>query len=152
MSIGLESPQSKVLGNYRHGHARGSGDTTTYNCWSLMKGRCRNPNHHKYAIYGGRGIKVCERWLSFINFLADMGEKPVGMTLERKDVNGNYTLENCEWATQKTQQNNKRNNRVLTFNGLTMNASQWSEHLGIPAGSIRCRLSKGWSIERVLSK
>jgi hypothetical protein len=67
-----------------------------------MKGRCLNPNNTSYPDYGGRGIEVCERWLhSFENFLADMGERPTGMTLDRKSNDGNYTKRNCRWATRK---------------------------------------------------
>ncbi len=138
--------------NYRHGHTWSYGYSTTYNSWALMKSRCFNPKSPKYPIYGARGIKVCERWRdSFPNFLSDMGEKPRGTTLERKNVNGDYTPKNCEWATPKKQANNKRNNRILTFNGLSMTTSQWSEHLNIPFTRLRMRLHRGWSIERVLS-
>lgn len=92
----------------KHGHARAGQLTPTYNTWSAMLGRCTRPSHAKWEAYGARGITVCDRWLSFENFLADMGERPPGTTLDRVDVDGNYTRANCRWATPKEQRANQR--------------------------------------------
>ncbi len=85
----------------------------TYNSFKCMRDRCINPNNNRYYDYGGRGIKVCERWKWFSNFLEDMGERPEGRTLDRVDVNGNYEPSNCRWSTPKEQRNNQRPNDKL---------------------------------------
>lgn len=91
-----------------HGYARRGQVSPTYTVWANMKQRCLNPNHPRYEDYGGRGIGVCTRWLDFENFLADMGERPAGLTLERTDNDGDYDPFNCCWATYTQQSNNQR--------------------------------------------
>ena len=93
----------------KHGHNRPGSVTREYNSYTSMKTRCLNPNSPNYSMYGGRGIAICQRWLDgFENFLADMGERPNGKTLDRIDVDGNYEPGNCRWATLSEQQKNKR--------------------------------------------
>ncbi len=83
-------------------------DTPTFSSWSHMRDRCKNPNHPKFHHYGGRGIKVCDRWQSFENFYADMGERPAGRTLDRyPNPDGNYEPSNCRWATTLEQRHNR---------------------------------------------
>lgn len=94
--------------NSSHSHAARRAPSKTYNSWRGMVERCTNPNHIAFKNYGGRGILVCERWALFDNFLADMGERPAGTSIDRINVDGNYEPSNCRWATNVEQQNNKR--------------------------------------------
>ena len=122
-----------------------------YSIWGGMEQRCLNRNNHAYKNYGGRGIKVCNRWLKFENFYKDMGECPVGKTLDRIDNNGNYKPSNCRWATVKEQNNNRRNNHLLTFKGKTQTIAQWAKEIGINRATLSSRIYKGWSVERALT-
>lgn len=124
--------------------AHGMYGTPTYNVWALMLKRCRSQGRPDYARYGGRGITVCERWSRFENFLADMGERPAGKTLDRIDNHGNYEPGNCRWATASEQCRNTRRNNNLTLNGVTRCATEWAELTGLPVSTIKVRKRHGW--------
>lgn len=124
--------------------------SSTYESWNDIIKRCTNPNHKRYKDWGGRGIKVCERWLKFEHFLEDMGECPNGLTIDRINNDGNYCKENCRWATRKKQCRNKRNNRLIKFNGETKCLIEWAEKFNINWHTLYSRLSRNWSIEKAL--
>ncbi len=95
-----------------HGHTLSGKMSRTYSTWQSVKSRCLNPNHHKYKYYGGMGVKICERWMKFENFLKDMGEKPKGLTIHRINPFGNYNPRNCKWADYFEQNGNRRSNWI----------------------------------------
>jgi hypothetical protein len=123
----------------------------TYTSWALMKDRCVNKNYRRSDRYMGRGITVCKRWQGFENFLADMGERPPGLTLDRIDNDKGYFPGNCRWATWTQQQRNKSNNRLLTFRGKTKTASEWAEQYGMTMSRLCRRIGRdGWPLEKAL--
>lgn len=124
-----------------------------YRAWSGMHTRTRNRRFKDWRLYGGRGIRVCERWKSFANFFADMGPKPTPKhTLDRISSDGNYEPSNCRWATPKEQARNwSSRNRLLTFESETLPLSAWAERLGWCREVIRDRLNSGWSVECALT-
>lgn len=126
---------------------------TEYNIWCGIKLRTLNPNNPAYKDYGGRGIKVCDRWKdSFENFLADMGERPTKEhSIDRIDNNGDYTPENCRWATRKEQGCNKRTNVLLAYNGEVHPISEWARLLGVTYATIYKRYWRGKSIEEIFN-
>ncbi len=138
--------------NHKHGHSSRSGKSREYRAWRGAKTRCYNSNDPKYPSYGGRGVKMCGRWQdSFEAFLEDMGPCPLGLTLGRKDNDGDYTPDNCEWQTLKAQANNTRSNCIVFYNGQKRTLQQWAELLGIKPGTLQYRLSRRWPLERALS-
>lgn len=128
----------------------GKRNTPTYSSWINMRQRCNNPNDRSYPNYGGRGISICRRWESFVKFLEDMGERPIGYSLERIDVNKNYCKSNCRWATTKEQIRNTRVNRKLTYGGRIQCLAAWAEEYGLLAVTLAKRLRDGWSLRRAL--
>lgn len=134
-----------------HSITHGMTNTGEFNAWMSMRGRCNSKTHHAYPSYGGRGISVCSRWDSFQNFYADMGPRPEGMTIERRDNDGDYEPSNCVWATRIKQQRNRRTNRILTVNGISKCVSEWAEEIGIPFNVIHDRRRLGWSDEKAVT-
>lgn len=158
----LRSGATKSCGCYKaesnrqrfttHGQAAGGKERPlVYGVWSTMKSRCLNPNFPKYQIYGARGITVCDRWLTFANFYEDMGDPPPGLTLERRDNDGNYEPGNCVWASRAQQSRNKRTNRFFTIDGETLCLQDVANKFGVSADSICCRLNRGQTIEQAVS-
>jgi hypothetical protein len=138
-----------LLGKSRLKH--GKRNSKEYGIWCSIKARCFNTNNHAYKNYGGRGISMCRRWLNFNNFLKDMGKCPVGYSIDRIDVNGNYTAENCRWATPKEQSRNTRFNVLITHNGKSQCIAAWAEELNIPYKLLYQRIRRGLTIEETLT-
>jgi hypothetical protein len=136
---------------FSHSTTHGMSKTRTFAIWAEMRARCNNPNRARWADYGGRGIKVSDRWDKFENFYADMGDAPDRMSIDRIDVNGDYCPANCRWATPKEQANNRRNNVFLTWQNKTQTIAQWSEETGVPAYAISHRLSKSLTLDDVFA-
>lgn len=137
-----------------HGHTRGNSMTPIYRRWADMVKRCTNPKHIVFRYYGGRGIRVCDRWIVFANFLADMGDLPTPKhELDRyPDKNGNYEPGNCRWATRSENMRNTRVNHLVTFQGKTQCLAAWSEETGLSYGVLKDRLDKlGWTPAKALT-
>lgn len=118
-----------------------------------MRSRCLYPSSPGWANYGGRGISVCERWLDFANFLADMGERPLkAMSIERMDVNGDYEPGNCVWATREVQSANRRDTVWVDWQGGRRKLIEIARAAGQDIGTVRGRLRMGWTLDRALSQ
>lgn len=136
--------------------------TSLYKAWRNMKLRCTNPNYTDYCDYGARGISICNEWMSFENFKNwalknGYKEKKINgkniLSLDRIDVNKGYSPNNCRWATNKEQANNKRNNVRYYYNGQNLTLGEWSEIVGISYGTLSSRIhGMNWSIERALTE
>ncbi len=126
LSCGCLRRERRAERNKTHGMSK----HPLYAMWKGMHNRCRNKNSGQYEDYGGRGVMVCERWsgqMGFSNFVADMGDRPGGYTIERKDNEKGYEPGNCFWAPRKVQARNKRNNRLLVAFGRTQCLTAWAE-------------------------
>lgn len=145
-SCGCVGRETRRAASTTHGLTR----TREYQSWNAMKSRCENSDVKEYRYYGGRGIRVCDRWReSFEAFLADMGPRPAGTTLDRfPNGDGNYEPGNCRWATDVEQARNRRGNRIVA--GATL--AQVAETSGIARSTIKNRLARGWSVERATTE
>ena len=145
-----------IISYYRHlmrrgrTRSRGSPPSGAYRSWRAMKTRCNNSKNANHQRYGARGIAICPRWTLFSNFLADMGERPPGMSLERKDNELGYSPENCRWATKAEQNCNQRRTVRFTHEGRTMAMKEWARKLGIHYDTVKGRRRNGWSLEDAL--
>lgn len=127
--------------------------TPTHGSWTAMIQRCTNRGNGRFKHYGGRGITVCKSWLVFENFYADMGDRPEGMTLDRKNNDEGYSKANCRWATMREQSRNTSQNRMLTFNGRTQCLSDWAADAGMKVDTLYARVVMyGWPVERSLTQ
>lgn len=152
VSCGCLQKERVSQASRKHGLCSKGKPDTEYNSWINMIGRCYKPSHAQYKYYGARGITVCQEWRdSPEKFLADMGRKPSRKhTLDRIDNDLPYSMENCRWATPEQQGRNKRNNTLITYDGLTLTLSEWAERLSTHSNTISTRLKKGWTVEEAL--
>jgi hypothetical protein len=131
--------------NFQHGMSK----TRMFKIWAGIRKRCNNPNMTSYSHYGGRGIRVCERWDTFIQFYLDMKEGYAdNLSLERINPNGDYEPSNCKWATAKQQARNKRNTVLLECDGVKRTAAEWEEITGVPRNTIWNRVKRGWTVNQ----
>ena len=145
---------SKSCGCYnREVHTRhGKGSAPIYNIWTQMLARCNNPKATSYHNYGARGIKVCKRWHSFENFYADMGDNPEDKTLNRINMDGDYSPSNCNWASWKEQNRNTRRTTFVRWNGKLMSTAELAEISGLRRKLVLERIRRGLSVKAATSK
>lgn len=150
-SCGCLRRESTGVASRTHGNTCGRAHSATYSTWSGMINRCAS-SLVLGRNYKARGISVCPQWKDFTVFLRDMGERPSGMTLDRIDNNGDYTPENCRWATTAQQARNTSRSRLVFYEGRDWNMCDLADRVGIKFGTLWCRLSRyGWTVERAIS-
>lgn len=148
-SCGCQKRDATVARNTTHGNSK----HPLYQRWAGMVQRCNNPNHIGYKNYGAKGVKVCESWLKFENFLADMGEPKPGESLDRyPNAGGNYEPGNCRWATAAEQSRNTNRNVIVTVDGKSMTVRDWEIEKGVNRGAFQRRVDLGWPLERVVTE
>lgn len=136
-----------TFANASHLVKHGRSKFKIYGIWRSMRSRCENPNDAAYGNYGGRGIAVCERWQSFDNFYADMGDRPEGLSLDRINNDGPYAPGNCRWASRSRQARNSRQSQLVTVGDETLAIADWSERHGVRPATIWARIARGWPAE-----
>jgi hypothetical protein len=138
---------------FRHGHYVGDRASPTYVSWQNMRTRCMNPNDPTYPRYGGAGVTICKRWGRFSAFLADMGERPDGATLDRIDGRKGYSKSNCRWATRQEQARNRYTSVLVSDGADTICVAELARRRGAPAtvSTIYRRLRAGWSVDDAVS-
>lgn len=147
----MRNSKGQFIKGYAPERTHGMSRTPVHRSWLSMLTRCNNPNSISYPRYGGRGIKVCNRWRKFEHFYADMGDRPAGTSLDRINNTGDYEPGNCKWSTPSEQQNNTRANNLLTHNGVTRSLAQWARHTGMQEATIRNRINQcNWSVAEAL--
>ena len=136
---------SQALKNNQLGRTHGSANTRIYKIWLAMKSRVYNPNRRGYKNYGGREIKICDEWLNFENFYQWSVHNGYNdrLSIDRINTNGDYCPDNCRWATVEVQQNNRRNNHFIEWDGKTYTLAQFSRHFNIPQSTLWARLKRG---------
>lgn len=147
----LRKGVKKTCGCYRRPAKHGMRDTREYKSWMSMKHRCDNPDDKCFQHYGGRGIGYCEAWNEFEAFYRDMGPRPTGTSLDRKDNDLGYSKENCRWATSREQSINKSNTRILNWEGKEWVMSDLAVEFSLAPGTLCRRLKLGWDLERALT-
>lgn len=136
----------------KHGLSKNPKIKTEYKTWKSILNKCNNPKASNYKDYGGRGISVCKRWEDFNNFITDMGLKPCKtLSIERINNDGDYEPNNCKWATDTEQNRNKRNIRIISFNGESLLLEDWARKTGLSKQCISYRLKKGWGVKNALT-
>ena len=138
---------------YKHGNTTKSGpNSPTYGSWYRMIRRCTDEKYERFQKYGAKGVKVCDRWLEFANFLEDMGERPDGHTLDRIDAKKGYSPDNCRWATPLEQALNRSSTVMVTYAGEELCLKHAAEAAGVPYSTVQNRMYRGWPQERWLEK
>ena len=136
----------------RHGHSKRYQKSPEYNTWAGMRKRCENPRAKGFARYGGRGIRVCERWLLFDSFLADMGTRPSDRhSIGRLDNDGDYGPDNCRWETPEEQARNTRATKTITHDGECLTFAEWARRIGVAPATITRRVQAGESVAEILA-
>lgn len=156
----LVAGETRSCGCLQREIARAAGDrtrthglrnTSTYAIWRSMLARCENPKRKDYPRYGGRGVYVCARWHSFENFVADMGLRPDGLSIERENNDHGYEPGNCRWATPKEQNRNTSSSRILEAHGERLTMAEWAERTGLNPQTLQARLNRGWDTHKAIS-